>query len=187
MAPQVALKILDLRLTGWGFPHWGSVEAAGLDLHACLDAPLTLEPGDPPALVSAGFAMRIGEPGWCGLIAPRSGLGHRGLVLGNTVGIVDADYEGPVTVSAWNRNPAPRAGGAIVISPGDRLAQLVFVRIARPGFTLVQDFHAPSARGAGGFGSTGVTADRVAPGAERLDRRAVLRRDQSSAPNRPRD
>lgn len=162
--PQVEIRILDPRLAGWGFPHWGSAEAAGLDLHACLDAPLTLEPGDPAALVPAGFAMRIAEPGWCGLVAPRSGLGHRGLVLGNAVGIVDADYRGPVMVSAWNRNTS-RAGGAIVIAPGDRLAQLVFVRVARPAFTFVEDLAASSARGAGGFGSTGVAATEVASGA----------------------
>lgn len=153
---RVEIRLLDDRLTGWGFPHWGSAEAAGLDLHACLDEPLILEPGDLPALVSAGFAMRIGQPGWCGLMAPRSGFGHRGLVLANTVGIVDADYEGPVTVSAWNRNPVSHAGGAIVITPGDRLAQLVFVRVARPTFAFVEEFAAPSARGAGGFGSTGL-------------------------------
>lgn len=170
---RIEIQVLDQRLTGWGFPHWGSAEAAGLDLHACLDAPLTLRPGDPPALVSAGFAMRIGERGWCGLVAPRSGLGHRGLVLGNAVGIVDADYRGPVTVSAWNRNPPSRAGGAIVLAPGDRLAQLVFVRVARPAFTLVEDLADASARGAGGFGSTGIAAElapgaEVAPGAEPL-------------------
>ena len=158
---QVALKILDPRLAGWGFPHWGSAEAAGLDLHACLDAPLALKPGDPPVLVSAGFAMRIGEPGWCGLVAPRSGLGHRGLVLGNTVGIIDADYEGPVTISAWNRNAPSGAGGAIVIAPGDRLAQLVFVCVARPDLAFVEDFAVPSARGPGGFGSTGTASTMV--------------------------
>lgn len=185
--PQVEIRILDARLAGWGFPHWGSAEAAGLDLHACLDAPLTLEPGDPPALVSAGFAMRIAEPGWCGLVAPRSGLGHRGLVLGNAVGIVDADYRGPVTVSAWNRNPPSRAGGAITLAPGDRLAQLVFVRIARPIFTFVEDLAGPSARGAGGFGSTGIAAAEIAPGAGPLDGRAVGREVESREADRRRD
>lgn len=177
---QVEIKLLDARLAVWGFPHWGSAGAAGLDLHACLDAPLTLQPGDPPVLVSAGFAMRIAEPGWCAMVAPRSGLGHRGLVLGNTVGIVDADYEGPVTVSAWNRNPPAGVGDAITIAPGDRLAQLVFVRVARPGFTFVDHFALPSARGAGGFGSTGITATDVAPIAEPPH-------SQSGEPDRLRD
>lgn len=160
---QVALRILDPRLPGWGFPHRGSALAAGLDLHACLQAPLTLGPGDPPTLIPAGFAMRIGDPGWCAVIAPRSGLGHRGLVLGNAVGIVDADYEGECLVSAWNRNPSgrdPPDGGAITIAPGDRIAQLVFVRIAQPRFTLVDSFGDPSARGGAGFGSTGTAARR---------------------------
>jgi dUTP pyrophosphatase len=151
---NVAVKLLDPRLAAWGFPHWGSAMAAGLDLFACLDAPLTLEPGDAPALVSSGIAIRIGDPGWCAIIAPRSGLGHRGLVLGNTIGIIDADYEGPCLVSAWNRNP-PGSDRAITISPGDRLAQMLFVPVARPDFEIVSAFPEASGRGAGGFGSTG--------------------------------
>jgi len=151
---HLELKILDSRLPGWGFPHWGSALAAGLDLHACLDAPLRLAPGAPPALVSAGFAVRIGEAGWCGLVAPRSGAGHRGLVLGNTVGIIDADYEGPLMLSCWNRNAGPNAA-EIVIAPGERIAQMLFVPVARPDFMLVESFSDASARGEGGFGSTG--------------------------------
>jgi dUTP pyrophosphatase len=151
---RVAVKLLDPRLAAWGFPHWGSEMAAGLDLFACLDEPLTLAPGDPPALVSSGIAIRIGDPGWCAIIAPRSGLGHRGLVLGNTIGVIDADYEGPCLVSAWNRNP-PGSGAAITIAPGDRLAQMLFVPIARPDFTVVSEFGQSSLRGEGGFGSTG--------------------------------
>ncbi len=153
--PRVAVRLLDTRLRDWGFPRRGSPLAAGLDLHACLDGPVMLAPGDPPALVPAGFAMRIGDPGWCAVIAPRSGLGHRGLVLGNTVGIIDADYEGEVLVSAWNRNGA---GEAITLRPGDRMAQLVFVRIAQPRFEFVEAFAHPSARGSAGFGSTGTGA-----------------------------
>lgn len=152
---RVAVQLLDPRLAAWGFPHWGSEMAAGLDLFACLDEPLTLAPGDPPALVSSGIAIRIGDPGWCAIIAPRSGLGHRGLVLGNTIGVIDADFEGPCLVSAWNRNP-PGSGAAITISPGDRLAQMLFVLVARPDFTVVSEFAQSSPRGAGGFGSTGL-------------------------------
>ena len=92
--------------------------AAGLDLHACIDHPLLLEPQMPAVLISAGIAFRIGDPEWCALVLPRSGLGHKeGLVLGNTVGVVDADYQGPCLISAWNRNPG---GEAIQVRPGDR-------------------------------------------------------------------
>lgn len=161
MAPVVELKILDPRLPGWGFPHYGSALAAGLDLHACLDEPLLLRPQAPPGLISAGIAFRIGEPEWCALVLPRSGLGHReGLVLGNAVGLIDADYEGPCLISAWNRNP-PRSGTSdegILIRPGDRIAQLVFTRIARPQFAIVENFSEMTARQAGGFGSTGIAS-----------------------------
>jgi dUTP pyrophosphatase len=154
---KVELKILDLRLSGWGFPHYGSSLAAGLDLHACLDTPLTVEPQSPAMLVSSGIAFRIGDPDWCGLVLPRSGLGHRqGLVLGNAVGLIDADFEGPLMISVWNRNPPGR--GDIEIQPGDRIAQLVFTRIARPEFAIVEQFSASGERQAGGFGSTGVSS-----------------------------
>jgi dUTP pyrophosphatase len=161
MALEVALKILDPRLPGWGFPHYGSSLAAGLDLHACLDEPLVLRPQAPAVLISAGIALRIGDPQWCALVLPRSGLGHReGLVLGNAVGVIDADYEGACLVSAWNRNP-PREGGeseGILINPGDRIAQLVFTRIARVDFTIVTAFGEASERQEGGFGSTGIAS-----------------------------
>jgi len=151
---KVELKILDPRLPGWGFPSRGSNLAAGLDLHACVERPLFLEPQVPAVLISAGFALRIGDPEWCGLIVPRSGLGHReGLVLGNTVGVIDADYEGPCMISAWNRNPT---GAAIRVRPGERIAQLIFARIARPEFTVVSAFSAGGTRQKGSFGSTGV-------------------------------
>src|SRR5215210_7520 len=140
MPPPVELKILDQRLQGWGFPHYGSESAAGLDLHACIDEKLLIRPQAPPVLISAGIAFRIGDPGWGALILPRSGLGHReGLVLGNTVGLIDPDYEGTCLISAWNRNPV-RLGAAdegIVVRPGDRIAQLVFTRVARPRFDIV--------------------------------------------------
>lgn len=161
---KVGLHILDPRLRDWGFPRWGSATAAGLDLHACLDAPLLLEPQAPPALIPAGVSVRIGDPDWCGLVFARSGLGHReGLVLGNGTGVIDADYEGPLLISAWNRNPA--AGGTpIRIEPGERIAQLVFTRVMRPDFEI-RDAQSeagtpapdgsPPGRGQGGFGSTG--------------------------------
>jgi dUTP pyrophosphatase len=151
--PEVGLRILDPRLTGWGFPRWGSAAAAGLDLHACLDAPLILPPREAPALIPAGFSVLIRDPAWCGLIFPRSGRGHReGLVLGNGTGVIDADYEGPLMVSAWNRAEA----GPIRIEPGERIAQLVFTRIARPVLTVLEgEAGSGSGRGTGGFGSSG--------------------------------
>ena len=153
---KIELKILDPRLPGWGFPSWGSSLAAGLDLHACIEHTLLLEPQMTAVLISAGIAFRIGNPEWCALVLPRSGLGHKqGLVLGNTVGVVDADYEGPCLISAWNRNPE---GEAISVRPGDRIAQLVFTRIVRPQFAIVAVFSAAGSRQEGGFGSTGIEA-----------------------------
>jgi dUTP pyrophosphatase len=166
MSLPVELKILDARLPGWGFPHYGSKRAAGLDLHACLDAPLLLKPQAPAVLISSGIAFRIADPDWCALVLPRSGLGHRaGLVLGNAVGLIDPDYEGACLISAWNRNPA-HSGAAdegILIRPGDRIAQLVFTRVARPCFSIISEFAPGSAGSAegrqqGGFGSTGTAA-----------------------------
>jgi dUTP pyrophosphatase len=156
MPLKIELKILDKRLSGWGFPHYGSSLAAGLDLHACLDAPVDIAPQAPAVLIPAGIAFRIGDSEWCGLVLPRSGLGHRqGLVLGNAVGLIDADYEGPLLISAWNRNAG---GAAIRLEPGDRIAQLVFTRIARPEFSVVEAFSVSGERQSGGFGSTGVAS-----------------------------
>ena len=155
---NVELKILDPRLPGWGFPHYGSSLSAGLDLHACVDAPLEIAPQAPALLIPAGIAFRIGDPDWCALVVPRSGLGHRqGLVLGNAVGLIDADYEGPLLMSVWNRNPAGSCA-PIRIEPGDRVAQLVFTRIARPEFSVVEAFSDSGERQSGGFGSTGVAS-----------------------------
>ena len=153
---KVELKILDPRLPGWGFPSWGSSLAAGLDPHACVDRPLVIAPQMPAVLISAGIALRIGDPDWCALLLPRSGLGHqRGLVLGSTIGVIDADYEGPCLISAWNRNPV---GEGIRVRPGDRIAQLVITRIARPEFAVVSAFSTRGARHEDGLGSTGVEA-----------------------------
>jgi dUTP pyrophosphatase len=155
---KIELKILDPRLPGWGFPHYGSSLAAGLDLHACIGEAVVVEPQAPAMLVPAGIAFRVGDPEWCGLVLPRSGLGHRqGLVLGNAVGLIDADYEGPLLISVWNRNP-PGSGGPVRIEPGDRIAQLVFTRIARAEFSVVEAFSDSGERQTGGFGSTGVAS-----------------------------
>ena len=155
---KIELKILDPRLSGWGFPSRGSHLAAGLDLHACLDGPLVLQPQASAVLISSGIAFRIGDPEWCALVLPRSGLGHeRGLVLGNAVGVIDADYEGPCLISAWNRNPV-EGGDPVEIRPGDRIAQLVFARISQPEFVVVSSFSGQGGRQEAGFGSTGVEA-----------------------------
>src|SRR5438105_1103927 len=170
MPLNVQLKILDPRLPGWGFPHYGSSLAAGLDLHACLDEPLLLRPQMPAVLISAGVACRIGDPEWCALVLPRSGLGHRdGLVLGNAVGLIDADYQGACLISAWNRNP-PRSGEGdegIRIDPGNRIAQLVITRVGRPEFSIVSEFSEAGARQQSGFGSSGIAAACPDPAARR--------------------
>jgi dUTP pyrophosphatase len=151
---DIAVKMLDPRLLSWGVPAYQSDMAAGVDLHACIDEPLSLAPQSPSVLVSAGIAMHIADRQVAAIIVPRSGLGHRhGLVVGNLVGVIDADYLGPIMVSVWNRS-APGCP-AVVINPGDRIAQMLFVPILRPRFTLVDAFATVTARGAGGFGSTG--------------------------------
>jgi dUTP pyrophosphatase len=150
-AQDVEIKVLDDRLHGWGMPRYQTEGAAALDLHACLESVLTLDPGAPPALISAGFSLHMADPHIAALILPRSGLGHRqGLVLGNLVGLIDSDYTGPIMVSAWNRGTAP-----VQLAPGDRFAQLMFVPVLRPRLRTVDAFSLHSARGAGGFGSTG--------------------------------
>jgi dUTP pyrophosphatase len=151
VTPNVEIKLLDTRLRAWGLPRYQSAHAAAIDLHACLDAPVTLPPGAAPQLISAGFAVHMADPHLAALVLPRSGMGHkRGLVLGNLVGLIDPDYTGPILVSAWNRGTAP-----VTLEPGERFAQLMFVPVVRPVLCEVDDFTAQSARGAGGFGSTG--------------------------------
>ncbi|MHB1281499.1 MAG: dUTP diphosphatase [Acidithiobacillus sp.] len=146
---SLQICILDPRIgQEWPLPHYASADAAGMDLRACLDAPLHLVPGQ-VELVSAGFAMHIGDPQVTALLLPRSGLGHRGLVLGNLVGLIDADYQGPLRISLWNRGTA-----GIVIEPGERVAQMVLVPIIRPDIAVVDRF-TTSTRGVAGFGSTG--------------------------------
>jgi dUTP pyrophosphatase len=144
------VKILDERIRGM-LPHYATPGAAGLDLRACLDAPLTLMPGD-SQLVSSGIAIHLGDPGYAAVVLPRSGLGAKsGIVLGNLVGLIDSDYQGPLMVSVWNRGKS-----AFTIQPMDRIAQLVVVPVVQVEFEVVEDFTA-SARGAGGFGSTGAS------------------------------
>jgi dUTP pyrophosphatase len=147
---RIALKVLDERLgREFPLPEYATASSAGLDLRAMLDAPLALEP-DASALVPSGIAIHIENPALCAMVLPRSGLGHKhGIVLGNLVGLIDADYQGPLMISCWNRS-----GRAFTITPGERIAQLVFVPVARAAFEVVADF-APSARGEGGFGSSG--------------------------------
>ena len=130
-------------------PHYASAGAAGLDLRACLEAPLTLMPGD-SQLVPSGISIHIGDAGFAALILPRSGLGAKhGIVLGNLVGLIDSDYQGQLFVSVWNRGNA-----AFTIQPMDRIAQLVVVPVQQVEFNVVEEFGS-SRRGAGGFGSTG--------------------------------
>ncbi len=147
---EIELKILDPRVgREIPLPTPATPDAAGMDLRAVLDAPLTVEPGA-SALVATGIAIHIGDPGYCAMILPRSGLGHKhGIVLGNLVGLIDADYQGPLMISCWNR-----AQAAYTIAPGERIAQLVIVPVARAGFRVVEEF-ATSQRGVGGFGHTG--------------------------------
>ncbi len=151
---QIALKILDQRIgTEFPAPSYATEGSAGIDLLAMVETPLMLQPGD-VTMVPTGIAMHIQDPGLAGMILPRSGLGHRhGIILGNSVGLIDSDYQGPLMISIWHRGTE-----AFVIQPGDRIAQLVLVPVVQAQWHLVDDFDAVSARGVGGFGSTGVKA-----------------------------
>ena len=150
MLGRVKLRILDGRLgTEFPLPRYATDGSAGLDLRACLDAPLELQPGA-CELLPTGMAIHIQDPCYAAVVLPRSGLGHRhGVVLGNLVGLIDSDYQGELLVSCWNRG---REG--FTVSPGERVAQLVFVPVARPELDMVDSFE-PSARGSGGFGHSG--------------------------------
>lgn len=150
-AVPVELKRLDPRLgDSIPLPSYATEGSAAMDLRAAPESAVTLNPGD-SALIPTGLAIHIADPGWCALVLPRSGLGHKhGLVLGNLTGLIDADYQGPLMISCWNRGRA-----AFTIQPGDRVAQLLVMPVARVAWRLVEEF-APSERGAGGFGSTGL-------------------------------
>ena len=146
---HIDIKILDARLND-NLPAYATPGSAGLDLRACLDAPLTLQ-SNAWQLVPTGMAIYLQDPGFAALILPRSGLGHKhGIVLGNLVGLIDSDYQGQLMVSAWNRSST-----AFTIEPMERLAQLVVVPVVQAQFKIVQEFPAPSQRGEGGYGSTG--------------------------------
>jgi dUTP pyrophosphatase len=144
----IDVRLLDDRVAAH-LPAYATPGSAGLDLRACIDAPLRLAPGD-AALVPTGLAIHIGDPGLAAMLLPRSGLGHKhGIVLGNLVGLIDSDYQGPLMVSCWNRGRE-----AFTIEPFERIAQMVIVPVVQASFRRVDDFEA-SSRGEGGFGSTG--------------------------------
>lgn len=144
----IDLRVLDPRIAE-SLPAYATGGSAGLDLRACLDAALVIEPGQ-TVLIPTGLALHIGDPGLAALILPRSGLGHKhGIVLGNLVGLIDSDYQGPLMVSCWNRGSA-----AFTVAPLERIAQLVIVPVVQARFRVVESFDA-SLRGEGGFGSTG--------------------------------
>ena len=144
------VKLLDPRYgSTWPLPDYATASSAALDLRAALDAPLRLAPGD-AALIPSGLAIHLRDPGLCALVLPRSGLGHKhGIVLGNGTGLIDADYQGPLLISAWNRGSA-----GFTIEPGDRIAQLLLLPIVRASLQVVDTFE-HSDRGSGGFGHTG--------------------------------
>ncbi|MBC8056870.1 MAG: dUTP diphosphatase [Rhizobiales bacterium] len=148
MSSVIDVKVLDPRIADQ-LPAYATAGSAGLDLRACLDAPLVIEPGQ-TVLIPVGMAIHIADPGLAAMILPRSGLGHKhGIVLGNLVGLIDSDYQGALMVSCWNRGNAP-----FTVQPLDRIAQLVIVPVVQASFRVVDEFD-ESARGVGGFGSTG--------------------------------
>lgn len=150
MKKTVDVKILDKRIGNeYPLPTYATEGSAGLDLRACLDAPLTLNPGE-SHLIRTGLAIYIADPALAGLVLPRSGLGHKhGIVLGNLVGLIDSDYQGELMVSCWNRGSS-----SFTVEPGERIAQYVLVPVVQASFNVVESFEATD-RGAGGFGSSG--------------------------------
>jgi dUTP pyrophosphatase len=146
------VRVLDPRIgREFPLPHYATPGSAGLDLRACLDAPLTLDPGT-TELIPTGLAIHLDDPGLAAVLLPRSGLGHKhGIVLGNLVGLIDSDYQGQVMVSCWNRGPR-----AYTVAPGERIAQMVVVPVVQVALDVVEAF-TESHRGAGGFGSSGTT------------------------------
>ncbi|WP_373017371.1 dUTP diphosphatase [Thiomicrorhabdus sp.] len=151
MTMQVQYKILDPRLgKEIEMPHYGTAGSAGLDLRACIDEDMTIEPGQ-TVLIPTGMAIHLDDPGLAAMLLPRSGLGHKhGIVLGNLVGLIDSDYQGPLMVSCWNRSNT-----AYKVEVGERIAQMVIVPVIQPVFTQVEEFGDATERGEGGFGHTG--------------------------------
>lgn len=148
---KIQIKYIDERLgKEFMLPDYATTGAAGMDICACIDESLQIQPGE-TILIATGFAMYIADPGIAAMLLPRSGLGHKhGIVLGNLVGLIDSDYQGQVYVSCWNRGQQ-----VFTVNPGDRIAQMIFVPVLRLGFNVVEEFHV-SDRGTGGFGHTGV-------------------------------
>ena len=145
---NIDLKILDPRMKDQ-LPVYGTPGSAGLDLRACIDEAITIQPGE-TVLIPTGLAIHIGDPGYAAMILPRSGMGHKnGIVLGNLVGLIDSDYQGQLMISTWNRGQ-----NAFTLNPMERLAQLIIVPVLQVGFNIVEEF-GDSERGEGGFGSTG--------------------------------
>lgn len=151
MTVQVQYKILDPRLgKEIEMPHYGTKGSAGLDLRACIEEPMTIFPGQ-TVLIPTGMAIHLDDPGLAAMLLPRSGLGHKhGIVLGNLVGLIDSDYQGPLMVSCWNRG-----SDSYTVEIGERIAQMVIVPVLQPVFTQVEDFGDATERGEGGFGHTG--------------------------------
>lgn len=148
MLKKVDVKVLDPRLEGI-LPTYATPGSAGLDLRACTEHVMTIEPGD-TSLIPTGIALHLADPGLAALVLPRSGLGHKhGIVMGNLVGLIDSDYQGQILVSCWNRGKVP-----FLLNPLERIAQLVIVPVVQVAFNVVNDFE-PSDRGSNGFGSTG--------------------------------
>jgi len=149
---RLQVRILDPRIgREYPLPQYATSGSAGVDLRACIDAPLELKPGD-TQLIPSGIAIHLADPGYAAIVLPRSGLGHKhGIVLGNLVGLIDSDYQGQIFVSCWNRGQS-----TFTIQPGERIAQLVVVPVVQVEFDVVNEF-AASERGAGGFGSSGRT------------------------------
>ena len=152
---KLELKILDERLHEWGLPRYQTEMSAGIDMYACIPEPLEIQPQAQPILIPSGIAILMNDPNVVAFLLARSGLGHKkGLVLGQSVGTIDADYANEIFISAWLRNPP--GSDSLVINPGDRIAQLVFLPILRPELEVVEEFSATTERGMGSFGSTGV-------------------------------
>ncbi len=155
-SPAFEMMVLDPRVHEWGLPRFQTEMSAGIDLYACVNESVELQPQANPILIPSGIAILMNDPNMVAFLLARSGLGHKkGLILGQSVGTIDADYADQIFISAWLRNPPGTA--SLIINPGDRIAQLVFLPIVRPTFRVVDTFSASTGRGRGGFGSTGIS------------------------------